>query len=428
MECTDIRRHLDEYIDNECAAAISQAIAGHLQDCPECRAEYEARQALHAALSALPPQELPFDFAACLEERLRDEKQVRSRRKPLWKQPWMRALELCACVALVICAVGLGGRVFSGAGAAAKTVLMSPMAEEAAYDAAPAETPMSNYSMSGGSNSYSYNTYDMPAGAPAPEPASAAQLAEGEDGIKAANDQRAADDAEEMERKIIMNWYLNLKVTDFDAAFGEIERIAAAYNGYVVSGSSYNNADSIYRNGYISIRVDAVRADAAVADISSLGQVENSDFSSQDVTGEYYDIAARLLAYQAQEARLLELYDRAETIKELLEIESQLAEARAEIESLQGTINYYDQLTALSLIEVNLYTPSSYTQNVEPKGWAGFAEKLGNGFLSGLNNTLDFLADLIVWLARALPALVIIAAVIILLTLAIKRRRKHSGS
>ncbi|MBO7668426.1 MAG: DUF4349 domain-containing protein, partial [Firmicutes bacterium] len=188
--------------------------------------------------------------------------------------------------------------------------------------------------------------------------------------------------------------------------------------------NTYGKADSPKRDGHISIRVAADRARQAVEEISALGELQSNDFSSQDVTGEYYDIAARLSALETQEQRLLELYGQAVSVPEMLEIEDQLTDVRAQIESLQGTLNYYDQLTALSLIEIYLHTPSDYGQGVEPKGWQGFVGKLKTNFLTGLNNTLDGLAGLLVWLVRVLPFLILLAAVVIVLLLIVRRRRK----
>ena len=66
----------------------------------------------------------------------------------------------------------------------------------------------------------------------------------------------------------------------------------------------------------------------------------------------------------------MELYAQAETIQDLISLESELTRVTGEIESLEGSIRYYDQLTALSLIDIYLYTPNAYTQTVEPTGWA----------------------------------------------------------
>lgn len=408
MECTDIRRHLSEYIDNECPEEIRLAVASHLAQCDDCRREYEQLLALSQHIRSLPQQELPFDFSAVMAEKLREEDQRNPRRKPVYKRGWARVLELCACLVLVLGLAGLGSRVLKGAGAD----LAAP--ESAAYY---------DDSVSANAESRNYEDYADSIAMQADEEAAVAE-AEMPESEKYSSGGAAAADMEAMQRKIVMNWSLDLEVDDFDAAWHEIERIAADYGGYVVSGNTYGATDSPQRDGFISIRVAADRARQAVDEISALGELQSNDFSSEDVTSDYYDIAARLAALETQEQRLLEMYGQAASVPEMLEIEGQLTEVRTQIESLQGTLNYYDQLTALSLIEIRLHSLSDYSQGVEPKGWHGFISKLKSNFLTGLNNTLDGLAGFLVWLVRVLPFLILLAAVVIVLLLIIRRRRK----
>ena len=406
MECADIRRHLSEYIDNECPEEIRLAVASHLAECDDCRREYEQLSALSQRIRKLPQQELPFDFSAVMAEKLREEERRDPRRKPVYKRGWARALELCACLVLVLGLAGLGSRVFKGAGAD------MAVPESVAY-----------YDNSSSAESRSYDEYADGMAKPADEEAvvAEAEMPEAED---ASTGGASAADMEAMQRKIVMNWSLDLEVDDFDAAWHEIERIAADYGGYVVSGNTYGNSDSPQRDGFISIRVAADRARQAVEEISALGELQSNDFSSQDVTSDYYDIAARLSALETQEQRLLEMYGQAASVPEMLEIEDQLTGVRTQIESLQGTLNYYDQLTALSLIEIRLHSLGDYSQGVEPKGWQGFISKLKSNFLTGVNNTLDGLAGFLVWLVRVLPFLILLAAVVIVLWLIIRRRRR----
>lgn len=405
MECADIRRHLSEYIDGECPEDIRGSVASHLESCPACREEYEQLRALSHRVRDLPRQELPFDFTAVMAERIAEEDLLRPRKKPVYKRTWARALELCACLLLVVGLVSIGGR-FLHMGASS-----APADFGASADSAYSE---------------GYRT--------AEEPMETAEEAVETQSVSAAEDASAAADASvaagaenaaAVQRKIVRNWSLGLKVEDYDGAYRQIEQIAADYGGYVVSGWSSGGADSSFRDGFISIRVEADRAEAAVDAIAALGELENNEFSSQDVTAEYYDTAARLTAYQAQEQRLLELYAQAGTVSETLEIEEQLTAVRAEIESLQGTINYYDQLTALSLIEISLYQPSSYTQTVEPRGWSGFVSRVRSSFLTGLNNTLDALAGLLTGLARILPFLLVLALICFAVIKLIRRRRRR---
>ncbi len=416
MKCSDIQNNFSEYIDGEALPEITAAIDAHLAGCEACRRELESYRAFVSLFAALGEEELPFDFSVKLRASLEAEAAARQKAKAGKKRVRIRALALAAaCLVLVV-----------GASAAIQGMRMG---KSASYDtAAPAETPMMAYN-----DSYSYDAGE--GGQMRAQTAPEAELfaADEEAYPEAAENGVGAKTRPEeaaIERKVIKNCSLSLKVDDFDKAYAAIGALAQAYGGYVVSAEQYDYEGATQRNGYISIRVDAGRLDQALAEIQSLGKVENSNTYSSDVTAAYYDTEARLEQYQAQAERLTELYDRADNITDLIAIEAELTRINAETDAMAGTLRYYDELTALSLIDVNLYTPSAYTQSVEPLGWAGFWKDLGAGFLNGVNGALDFLAELLVLLASILPALVLLALVVLAVILIVKgakRRRARRG-
>lgn len=413
MKCADLQKHFDEYLDQECAPEIRDLIDEHLTACADCRAELAARRAFANALSRLEEEELPCDFDAVFKERLAEEKRLRPQKKPLYRRGWARGLTLAACLLLVVGVFGVfaGGR--GGGARNAPAGNETAMYEETGYDLAAEAPAVEPRSANAGGDMLTAESYE----APAAEPQAAWDDAD--------TGEKLAGNAEVViERKIIKNWYLSLKTADYDETFTALEELAVRYSGYVVNANTYQSEDSAYREGWISLRVDAAQADAAVAEISTLGVVESSNYSTSDVTAAYYDIEARLSQYQAQEQRLLEMYDAAETVSDLVTIETELVRVQSEIESMQGTLRYYDQLTALSLIEINLYTPNPYTQSVEPQGWAGFVQNLRESFLRGVNNLLDFIARAVYWLVSALPVLAILAVLTIVIVVLARRSRK----
>jgi anti-sigma factor (TIGR02949 family) len=76
-ECGKIRRYLDSYIDNELLVETNHEVLRHLEKCPSCAAELEARTRLRARVkAAVQSQAVPPD----LRVRVHDRIGVRSRR------------------------------------------------------------------------------------------------------------------------------------------------------------------------------------------------------------------------------------------------------------------------------------------------------------------------------------------------------------
>ena len=429
MKCEDIRRHFSEYIDREAPTEIAGAIEEHVAACGECRRVLKEMQAFEAAMASVGEEELPFDFTISLRNNLNEENQRRQEKARRKRRPWMWALAACACLLLVVGVVGLGGALFAGATAGAKYATedcavaecdSAPMAEPMTQWAEPEALYGGYYDGAASDNGVPYDEEGLyVAEEEAPELYTADVPAAGNSRSEKGPSEEGISE-ELVERKIIKNYNLSLQVDDFDAAYDKIGNLAKEFGGYVVSGYNYDYENSTSRDGNISIRVDASRADEAVERISELGLVENNSFSSSDITSDYYDTQSRLEQYRAQEKRLRELYDQAETIQDLISLESELTRVISEIESMEGTLRCYDQLTALSLIDVYLHTPNNYTKTVEPTGWAGFWKDISGSFLRGVNGVLDGIAGFFVFLVRILPAILLLAVVILVLVLLIR--------
>ncbi|MDO4582196.1 MAG: DUF4349 domain-containing protein [Bacillota bacterium] len=400
MNCIDAEKLFSEYIEGSLEAGQQAQFEQHLSECAGCRRQLAAERGLHQALSTVGEAELPEGFKQRVHQALMAEAAERQR-KPAAKRAWVRIMATAAaCLVLLFGASALLGRVGSD----------TPAAEPQAADYAA-----------------SVETYDMATDEEMAieEPVMEAEMGDG--ALTGANDSRMANATASMERKIIKNAYISLEVDDLNNAYQTIEQMAVNYGGYVVSGNRWKDSDGVYRNGYIEIRVDAEALTAAVGELGELGSLDSEEYSSSDVTMEYYDIAGRLEQYQSQLTRLNELYAQATVLSEILEIESKINEVNINIDSLQGMINYYDQMTSLSLISINLYTPRQYTQTLDPQGFEGLWQDAKEGFISGLNAFCDFIAWIVVGIVSLLPFLLLIAIAVVVIAAIVRRRRKRKA-
>ncbi|MDO4732495.1 MAG: DUF4349 domain-containing protein, partial [Bacillota bacterium] len=420
MKCEDIRRYFSEYIDNEAPEEIASSIEKHLTACGECRRELESLRKFKAAFSSVGEEELPFDFNLRLQAALQEETQCK--KKAGKAKPWLRTLAACACLVLCLGLIGLASNalgIFS-MGASA------PMEKARDMQTADVAFPEEEYIIADGS-AYAIGASEPLYDNMAAEFAETEEVAAEAPSLNAGMLKRSSPESSPIERKIIKNYNLSLQVEDFDSAYAQISDLASEYGGYVVSGNTSDYEGSVVRHGWLSIRVDAMRADEVVDRIAELGSIEENSFSSNDVTSEYYDTQTRLEQYRAQEERLLALYEKAESIEDLIALESEMTRVIAEIEAMEGNLRYYDQLTSLSLIDINLYTPNNYTKTVEPTGWEGFLENVKSGFLRGVNGLLDGIASVFIFIVRILPSLIVIGLIAALLLLFIRRRRRKNS-
>ena len=151
-------------------------------------------------------------------------------------------------------------------------------------------------------------------------------------------------------RVIVHTAKLNLIVADVARSVDRIRDVAVDLGGWLVSSDRESR-----HSASIAVRVPAQSLAVALERIEAAAQdVAERDVSSEDVTDRYVDAQSRLAGLRATEARLREFLDLAANVEEALLVQEQLSAVQLQIEEMQGRINYYDQVSAFSLIEANL--------------------------------------------------------------------------
>jgi uncharacterized protein len=111
----------------------------------------------------------------------------------------------------------------------------------------------------------------------------------------------------------------------------------------------------------VTIRVPANQFLTALNQLQGMGTVVNQNINSQDVTQQYIDLQAQLTSAQLEEQSLQAILAKATTVSDEIAIQDQLTQVIAQVENLQGQINYMQNQVAMSTITVNLNTPQVST-------------------------------------------------------------------
>ncbi len=216
-----------------------------------------------------------------------------------------------------------------------------------------------------------------------------------------------------VQRSIIHTGDITVRVPDVNQAATQAEALADAAGGYL--GGDDRQIDAGQSTATLTLRVSADRFDATMAAIARLGKEQNRTVSTQDVTSQVIDIAARLRTQQASVDRIRALLAKATTIGEIVSIESELTQREADLESLEAQQAKLGDLTTLSTITVTLLGPQAHlvvAKKTEHK--SGFVAGLSRGWhaflasmawlLTVLGAVLPFAIGiaLVAWLARLL--------------------------
>lgn len=240
----------------------------------------------------------------------------------------------------------------------------------------------------------------------------------GEAEMAAGADSASSVDAQ---RQVIRTGYLTMRVEDVPESAKEVRAIASDVGGIVTdeSLSSDGSGSEGITNSYatITVQVPADRLEEFLTAASELGSVDSRTVSAQDVTLQVVDLDARIEALTTSITRLDELLARAETVEDLLAIETELSRRQADLDALQAQRTWIGEQVAMSTVTVSL-SPVTY---VTSSGAPGFLSGLESGW-SALGATVGALITLAGFL---LPFMALLAIVVIPVTVLLVRRARR---
>ena len=285
------------------------------------------------------------------------------------------------------------------------------------------------------SNSAAYDS------APMEEPASTTQETaefeemKSEDGALSMTTEVTQDDAPEaastdVASKIIYSADLSAQTTDFDAAIAKLDAQIASFGGFIersdINGDTRYNDDGttsvINRWAYYTIRVPAARFEEFLHQTEGIGNVTSISRYAENVTSQYTDYEARLSSLRTQEERLLSMLEKSEDVESLIALEQRLADVRYELESIERNLRNLDLQISYSTVNLNLEEVEVYTPTVPVR--RTFGQKLSDSLSDGWTGFARGVQNVILGLASALPALVLLAVIVIAVIAGIKTARK----
>ncbi len=225
------------------------------------------------------------------------------------------------------------------------------------------------------------------------------------------------------ERKRIYTANLSLETREFDSALSRILADAEKLGGYTGKTNVYNRTargDRAYRTAEITVRIPAKDFEGYLNTVGGYCNVISSSTDVSDVTEAYQDLAARLSSYKTQEERLLAMLEKADDLSYLLQLEDKLSEVRYHIESYEARLRSIDQQVSYSTVTMTLTEVVDYTAPAPET----FGQRMREALSEGWEGFLSGSQDIAVFLAAALPVLVLLVILVLVIVLIVKAKRR----
>ena len=225
-------------------------------------------------------------------------------------------------------------------------------------------------------------------------------------------------------RKWVITSNVHAETEELDQTVETVLTRVQELKGYVedqnFDNGSYYGGGNDSRSARLTIRVPAESIDAFMDTVQDQTNVVSSSRNLQDITLQYTDTETRIAALKAEEARLLEFMEQAETMADLLEIEGRLTDVHYELENVSSRLRTYDNQVNYATIYLNIDEVREYTPVEEPTFW----ERITDGFAASLKGVWRSLVNLVVLLVVASPYLLVWGGIIALILLIVRGCRK----
>lgn len=226
-------------------------------------------------------------------------------------------------------------------------------------------------------------------------------------------------------RKLIRNVDLEVETQAFDELMANLTDEVVQLGGYVESCSTSRYSAYDGWNGSIEARVPCEHLDDFLAEVSENSNVICRNERVEDVTLRYVDLDTHKKTLITEQERLLALLEKAETVEEVIAIESRLSEVRYQIESMEEQLRTIDNQVSYSTVYISIQEVALLTPSADKSVWQEIAEGFGNnvyriwdGIASGIVEFLIALPYFVMW------GVFLIAAVFLLRLLRKVRRKK----
>jgi hypothetical protein len=234
--------------------------------------------------------------------------------------------------------------------------------------------------------------------APAPAPADSRS-------VTSTSDSSAPDIPVLQTRAVISTGTVTLRSRDVGQARFDVQKVVDAHRGEISDEQTATDTKGRIDRSRLVIRVPSQFFDDVMTELGEVAELRSARRTSEDVTTEVIDIGVRVRAQERSLERIELLLSRAQSLRDIIAIESQLSRRQADLDSLKAQQAFLADQTSLSTITVFL----------EKSDKAVPVEQDEAGFVAGLQRGWDALGRATPVLATGLGALLPFMVVLLLL-------------
>jgi hypothetical protein len=195
---------------------------------------------------------------------------------------------------------------------------------------------------------------------------------------------------------------LLITVKEMDAARAALEDIAKRHHGYFAELNTEGQSEA-GRTLTASLRVPASELDATLIELRRLGHLDEEKQGGEEISQQHVDLEARLQNARNTEKRLADLLTRrADKLKDVLDVERELASTREEIERMEAQQRNMENQVNYASIDLKLREEYKPALNLGPPA---IGTRLRNALVDGYHSAVESALGLVLFLFQEGPSI-----------------------
>ena len=158
------------------------------------------------------------------------------------------------------------------------------------------------------------------------------------------------------------------------------------------------------------MRIPKSNLDAFLGDVAENSNITSRSEQERDVTTSYVDLESHKKVLLTEQERLMTYLEQAESIEEMMTIESRLSDIRYQLESMESQLRTYDSQIEYSTVSLYISEVVELTpvETKEQTTW----ERISEGFLRSLRNVGRGFREFFIGFVVALPYLLVTVLIV----------------
>ena len=195
---------------------------------------------------------------------------------------------------------------------------------------------------------------------------------------------------------VIRTGQTSIEVDSLEQAVSQVRLLAGRIGGYVANTTMQTGRGQL-RSASLELKIPAERFEEGLSGLAPIGKLESVNVNAEDVGEEFTDVTARMGNSRRLESRLIDLLaTRTGKLKDVLDVEQELARVRGEIERYEGRLRYLRAHAVLSTLTIYVHEPLPVV------GHAG-SSVIGEAFKQAWRNFVALVAACIRGLGIVIP-------------------------